>query len=268
MGRNKNRPFLKFHMPALALLLAVFLLPPICAGSVEVAPAKVGIGAFFGGARLTVTGKVPQGAQAVIEVVGRSAEQDLMRKGRRWDIWMNVGEVDVFGAPRLYYVLSSSPQLISTANANLPWGYSALRKEISFRSDKENLEAGKLFEEFIKLKESQGLYGVFPDAVTLSSAPSGTESLVHAVISVPTRITPGDYQICLLAVKGEQSASTSCVPFHVTLVGLPAFLSSLAHSHAVLYGLLAVAIAVMAGFLSGLLFKRRKILGSQQKDQC
>lgn len=268
MADNKIRAYLKHQMGTLSLLFTLVFLPYTCIASVEVSPAEVGIGTFFGGVKITVTGRAPQGAQAVIEVVGKSTEQDLMRKGRRWDIWMNVGEVDVFGAPRLYHVLSSSPELTSAKRTNVPWGYTALRKGMSFKSVEKHLDLDRLFEEFIQLKQAEGLYGIFPDAVTFSPAASGAESLVHAEVSIPTRISPGDYQICLFTVQNGQATGRSCTAFHVLLVGLPAFLTSLAHSHAVLYGLLAVAIAVIAGFLSGFLFKRKKITGSQQKDQC
>lgn len=267
MAGTKIRAYLNHHMGTLCVLFTLVLLPYTCIASVEVSPSEVGIGAFFGGEKLTITGKVPQGAQAVIEVVGRSTEQNLMRKGRHWDIWMNVGEVDVFGAPRLYYVLSSSPELTSDQRTNVPWGYNALRKEITFRSDQEYPDLDRLFEEFIQLKQGEGLYGIFPDAVAVSPATSGAESSVHAEVSVPTRISPGDYQICLFTVQNGLSTGRSCILFHVRLVGLPAFLTTLAHAHAVLYGLLAVAIAVIAGFLSGFLFKRKKITGSQQKHQ-
>ena len=43
--------------------------------------------------------------------------------------------------------------------------------------------------------------------------------------------------------------------FHVAMKGLPRILSSLAYRHGVIYGLLAVLIAIVTGFAMGFIFK-------------
>lgn len=80
-----------------------------------ISPAQVQIGAFFNGATVTVSGTIPAGTQAVLEVMGTSADEHLMRKGRRGGLWMNVGEIQVQDAPSLYLVMSTAKELLTAA---------------------------------------------------------------------------------------------------------------------------------------------------------
>ena len=82
-------------------LLLILSLPSLVWGAsldLKVSPSQVDIGAFFRGQRVTVAGMIPQGAEAVMEVVGQ-AGRDTMCKGRRGGLWLNVGEIDFHGAP-------------------------------------------------------------------------------------------------------------------------------------------------------------------------
>ena len=75
---------------------------------IQVRPDVVEIGAFFHGQEVKIIAKIPQGAQAVLEITGQTAVEHLMRKGRRGGLWMNVGEVEVQGAPSVYLAASTS----------------------------------------------------------------------------------------------------------------------------------------------------------------
>ena len=55
-----------------------------------------------------------------------------MRKGRRGGLWMNVGEVEVQGAPSVYLAASTSAALLKDPPAGAVWGYPALKQQIQF----------------------------------------------------------------------------------------------------------------------------------------
>lgn len=248
----------------LGALLLQGLSPLVGAASADfkVHPDKIYITSFFSGERLVVSGEVPKGAEVVIEVIGKVSEQELMRKGKRWDLWMNVGEVDVEGAPSMYVAASSNPDSLLSSVADSSWGYRALAKKVSFKGQLNAVTLPQLFHEFIRLKESQGLYGVYPGAVKLS--PAGADSnLAEAAFRLPTRIAPGSYQVCLTAVRNGQSVQRQCVPLEVMMIGFPAFLSSLARNSSILYGFLAVAIAMVTGLLTGVIFKKKRRIPEQ-----
>ena len=103
----------------------------------QVQPDVVEIGAFFNGQEVKISGKIPQGAQAVIEISGPATVEHLMRKGRRGGLWMNVGEMEVQGAPSLYLASSTSPPLLKEPPAGAVWGYPALKQQIKFAGEVE-----------------------------------------------------------------------------------------------------------------------------------
>ena len=226
------------------------------AENIRVHPATLKIEAFFGGTRLRVSGDIPEGTEAVIEVIGTEAEQELMRKGRLWDLWMNVGEIDIKGVPGFYLIASSDPKLLSASKAEKPWGYRLWRRSARFQGAFKQGEEALIFQEFLQLKEGKGLYGRFPGVVKVVSVGGGRDQ-AQATFPINTRIAPGTYHVRLTAVRGQHVVQSTQIPWQVKMAGSPAFLTSLAMKQPVLYGLLAVGLAAMVGFLSGVLFKKR-----------
>jgi hypothetical protein len=230
---------------------------PTLAGAVsldlQVYPDVVEIGTFFQGHRVTVTGKIPAGAQAVMEVVGQSAAEHFMRKGRRGGLWMNVGEVDVSAAPSLYLAMSTDPQLLQNPPPGATWGYADLKKRLSL-SGVDQGEQELFLDQFFKLKESEEIYATFPGATKVSGATQGLKT-VTGTFPVPTKIKPGAYKVCLTVLQDGQVTAKNCADLQVAMVGFPAMLSSLAYQHGATYGILAVLIAIVTGFAMGYLFK-------------
>ncbi len=264
--RHRNR-VQRWGMQGLGILFLLVMSSSLCDASqkLSVTPPKLRIDAFFGGAEVLVSAEIPQGCEAVVEMTGRKLEEDLMRKGRRWDLWMNVGEIDIDGAPCLYLLMSSAPRLLKTGNPT--WGYKALSRGISFKGRFKAGEKPELFREFVHLKEGQRLYGIFPGAVKISPL-NATRSLVRATFHLPDRIPEGTHRICLTVIRDGQAVERKCIPFTVMTVGLPAFLSFLASQRVIFYGILSVAVAVAGGFLSGALFKTRRGGKSKKGDPC
>ena len=58
-------------------------------------PSEIHIREFFQGAPMTITATAPPKSLYVIEIKGESHALELLRKGRRGGLWMNVGQVKV-----------------------------------------------------------------------------------------------------------------------------------------------------------------------------
>jgi len=238
----------------LGLLLAGTLPARAAEPGLKISPATVQIGTFFNGQTVTVTSTIPAGAQAVLEVMGPSAEEHLMRKGRRGLLWMNVGEIKVEDAPSLYLVMSSAKELLTAAPAEDTWGSRDLEKRIVFSGKIEPSERQEFLKQFLELKESEHIYSSRPGALKVGVAAGGA-SPVTVSFPLPTNIKPGPYKICLSVVADGKAVSNTCTDFTVELVGFPALMAQLAYQHGVAYGVLAVVIAIVVGFAMGFLFK-------------
>jgi hypothetical protein len=253
MKRHACYPFTVAGV-ALGLLLAGWLPARAATPNLKVSPEKVAIGAFFHGQTVTVSGTIPAGAQAVLELMGSSAEEHLMRKGRRGGLWMNVGEILVHDAPSLYLVMSTEKQLLTKAPAAATWGYRALEQRISFTGRIEAAERQKFLKQFLELKESEHIYATWPGALKVK-ARSGGEQSVTGTFPLPTIIKAGTYKVRLSVIADGKVASSTDADLTVGLVGFPALMASLAYQHGATYGVIAVIIAIVTGFAMGFLFK-------------
>jgi len=221
--------------------------------TLQVSPDVVEINSFFQGRYVTVTGTLPEGLGAVVEVTGPTAEEHLMRKGRRGPLWMNVGAINVTGAPSIYIVMSSAPDLLEGKGA-ATWGFPFLTKNLSLSGDLETVEHTMFKQQFLELKQSQKLYASLPGGLTVSAAGDGRQK-VTGKFWLPSNIRPNTYKVCLTSVKDGQPAGQTCIDLGVEMVGFPAFLMTMAYDHAALYGLLAILIALVVGAIMGYLFK-------------
>jgi len=221
--------------------------------TLHVDPDALHIRETFQGAPLTLSADIPKGAGAVVEILGATHEDHLLRQGRRGGLWMSVGEVTVQGAPSVYLLLSTS-NVAAHSDSGTQWGYEALGKKIKFLGSIPHDGAGALFEQFVRLKESESLYGLFPASLKAVRTSNG-RATIEGQLMLPSNIAPGNYRIVLSVLNSGKLLEQRSVELPITMRGLPAFLASLAHKHAVLYGLVAVVIAIVTGFVMGFIFK-------------
>jgi hypothetical protein len=223
-------------------------------------PNLVRIGAFFHGARIDFHGTGPAGSRPVIEVVGENKREILMKKGRLGLLWLNVGEVHFDGIPNLYLLLwpsgdsSSRPSKKMSFGDMREWGYNLLKERAQIKgSEVDEAEKSRLFKEFVRLKESEGLYGLFPNGIRLEAAKNAVT--FEGTFWFPPKVTPGGYEVRLHLIKGDKVVHRVSTKLKVVKVGIPAILSSLAFRQEGIYGTTAVIVAITMGFLVGLIFR-------------
>jgi len=230
-------------------------------GAVSEAPAEltfrphvVHIGTWYDGAKLHVEAPIASGCEAVLELSGEKEQTRLMRKERHWGIWKNGAEILEEGAPTLYLAMSTDPQLLRRSKDAVSWGYDAIAGRVLFKGAGRETTQGQLFDEFLRLKESRGRYGIFPGRAGIKGLPGGGQ-LVEGIFNLPTHLAQGNYQLVLSVVKDGRVVKRETRPVKVELAGFPATIFHLAHQHAVTYGILAAGIAILSGFLVGLIFQ-------------
>ncbi|MGW8267015.1 MAG: TIGR02186 family protein [Longimicrobiales bacterium] len=220
-------------------------------------PSEVRAGMFFDGATVQVTALVPEGLGITVSCRGPEEPVVLNRKGKALGlIWMNVGEVEIDGAPELY-LLHASGELGDLATASslegLGVGYAALERRAEIKGAGGNGEEADLFGEFVSLKESDGLYVLSEGSVEVGPGPGGRVR-VTTEIHLPAKTPPGEYEILVHGFAGQNGSLLGTAPFRVVQVGMAASIRTLATEHGLQYGILAVVVAIAVGLLTGVLF--------------
>jgi len=222
-----------------------------------VTPPVISIGTFYDGTQVEVNGFIPAQCEAVVRITGKTSELHLRKKGKALGLlWMNLDTLTIENVPNVYllYVPDDFDQLAKSNPVEKPVAqltFAALEKQITMLPESNDKDA--LFKEFLKLKQSEGLYAESKGCIHYRKESDGVRSF-QADLRVPSRLTPGEYKIDLYAVKGGEIIAHTEQGLPVKLEGLPAMLSSLAFQHGALYGVLATLAALLAGLLMGFFF--------------
>jgi uncharacterized protein (TIGR02186 family) len=245
-----------------AIMVALFISHPQLAGStvsvtMQNEPNLIAIGALFNGTQLTVSGKVGVKNDVVVLIRGKQEELTLKKKGKALGLlWMNLGDVHFKNVPNLYILYSSKGRMESATSypntlKKLEIGFEYLKEEMKIEGPQA--ERDTLSNEFLKLKQNHGLYAFHPGKISFEQENEKEKSFT-ANVWIPPRIPAGEYQVQVMEIHDDQLVDNAMSQLKVKEEGIPLMLSSLAFNHSILYGFLAVLIAIGAGLAMDFFF--------------
>jgi len=241
--------------------------PPAPAGRVvnqatpEVAVAltdeEVRVTSGFTGARLIIYGVAPgyrPGDELVVALRGPVREVTVMRKDRIAGLWLNTRPATFEGAPSYYAAAGTAPlDQIAPPDALRRWGVGA--EFVPLRTT-GSPEAAPMIQDYrraiIRLKTEEGLYTDTGGEVTLQEA-----NLFRAEVRLPAQAPVGEYEAQAILFRDGEAVSVSSTVLRVQKAGLEAAVFRLSREQPFLYGLLAVAMALFAGWGAATIFNRR-----------
>lgn len=220
---------------------------------------QVSITTDFSGSEIFIYGAikrdapVPKGEKAniIVAVTGPVQPVVVRKKSREFGIWINGPGVQVDAAPSFYAVATTGPfhKIISyTDDLKYKVGLDQIVRLIGSPQDKTYPEAYR--EAVIRLRRKAGLYTEIPDAVKVID-----QTLFETRIALPSNLVEGDYKarIFLLRDKAVQSVFESSIK--VRRVGLERWIYGMSRNHSAIYGLLAIGVALLAGYLASTFFR-------------
>jgi uncharacterized protein (TIGR02186 family) len=244
---------------AIALLvfeLAVLLAAPSAGAGIidlEIAPRGVRIGSFFAGRTIELAGSVDPSVDVVIEVVGPEEDALFHLKGRVGPLWLNVAEVDLKFTPHLYLLLTSNE--MPSGEGLEEFGLGLEHVETKMALHPTSLDKDEIFEQFLKLKRSQGLYAEHYGAIGYDPAIDGRRGF-HAELFLPSSTAPGVYRIVATGLAEGRVVDHTVQDLWVAEVGLIKIIHDLSVEHDLIYGVACVIVALIVGGLVGVVFKR------------
>ena len=144
-----------------------------------VEPQAINIGALYNGTTLTAKGSLPADSEAIVRFMGTSCELHMKERGKVGGIvWMNLDSITFKGAPSVCLVSSAVDFKRLEANG----GASIRTLRLSGLKGSVQIEASgggheNAFEEFLKLKQKEGLYREMLGNISYESASRRTEEL-------------------------------------------------------------------------------------------
>ncbi|MGR3484510.1 MAG: TIGR02186 family protein [Paracoccaceae bacterium] len=244
------------RLAALALLLAW----PAAAEEVVLGLSRdaVEITATFDGSDILIFGAVSRSAPApegdldvIVTVAGPSEPVTVRAKERRAGIWVNVEGVEIDLAPSFYAVLSTGPlpQVLSETE-DLRHAVSIPRAIRSVGAPMDVADPERFTDALIRIRGRSDLYQMREGAVELSGG-----TLFSASVDLPANLTEGAYGVRIFLTRDGQVIDAHEQVLAVRKVGLERRLYDLAHDRPAIYGLMALAIAIAAGWGASAAFR-------------
>jgi uncharacterized protein (TIGR02186 family) len=243
-----------FLAGALALVVGL----PLGAGAARGEPLVadltshlIGITGAFTGASVVLFGATDGPGDVVVVVRGPEHDVAVRRKRRVAGIWVNAKEEVFTGVPSFYSIASSRPLETVTTPALLSF------HELGVRHLRFKLANGVLREEDAPFRdaliETQQREGVFAESV--GKVDFLGDRLFRTTLTFPSNVPTGTYLVQVFLIRNKAVVSGQTTPLVISKIGVDAEIVDFADHRAGLYGLVAVATAMMAGWLASVPFR-------------
>lgn len=251
---------------AFLLLLLVLLPPPAAAQQprlvTDLSQSRIDISYRFAGAELLIFGAIqypggrtPDRAPGIAVVLrGPAQALTVRRKDRVAGIWINTSSLRFESVPGFYASATTSPveRLLDERNAAIyEIGLPYLQLSPATAAAPETV--AKFQTGLLDLRQGNGLFVDQPYGVQVTDG-----ILYRARIPIPAAVPVGNYQVEIYLIDQGKVAARGTAPVIIDKSGFERGVYVFAHEHSLLYGIFAVALAILLGLLAGFLGKLRE----------
>lgn len=218
---------------------------------------RVAITANFDGSEIVIFGAVARDAppppgrlDVIVTIQGPSTPVTVRRKARHFGIWMNSEAVDVDAAPAFYAIATTAPLrniLSETDDLRHRISIGQAVRTIGVAHQAEDVPA--FTEALIRLRRGSGAYQVQDGGVSLER-----DTLIRADVRLPANLTEGIFRTRIFLLRDGQVIAQEETQIDVHKDGLERFLHRLALDQPLIYGILSLAMAILAGWLASAAF--------------
>lgn len=247
-------------------LLALALLVLACASAARAQEGvtfgmsldEVRINTRFNGSELLLFGTTPSGFpadyDAVVTISGPPGRATVRRKDRVSGIWAYTEGAEFAWLPSFYTIASNAPlEQILDPVEDLRYGIS-LAARIPPPAETEDLEARADFTEaMLRLSARSGRLTVHEDSVLWQDG-----TLFSTRVQLPVSLVPGDYRVGVFLLDDGRVVARDEATLPVHKVTMQKAIYVAAQQYGLLYGLASVAIAIFAGWLASVIFRRAR----------
>ncbi len=221
--------------------------------------ATVDIGLMYNGDYIYFFGNVPDAeADVIVKLTSTGdASMSVNRKGKVALFWMNVKQFEVSGLPLLYKIHSTRPisQILELPLAQeLGIGYEVLKEHMQLqlvRGEPAADDRDAVFEGILSLKRESNLYNIDETRIEVTGG-----KLFKHYFRFPPAATEGTYRAESYIIKDGKLIGKGVDEVIIQKKGIEATFTKLAGERPVIYGLMAVVVALGMGLLVGFIFKK------------
>lgn len=221
---------------------------------------NVSITASFDGSEILIYGAVKRDAppptgpplQVIVTVEGPTAPLIVRRKEYVAGIWLNRASVRIDSAPSFYAVATTAPlKDILSGTEDLRHSISIPRAIRAVGISDEATDAPDFVAALQRIRMSEGSYRLDEGSVQLSE-----QTLFRADVVLPANLTEGDYTVRIYLTRDGKVVDHLDHTIGVRKAGLERLLFRMAQDQPLLYGVISLLMAVVAGWAASAAFRR------------
>ena len=239
-----------------ALAMIQILVGPALASElpIDLSKHKIAIHSSFTGATVVLFGVLTKAEGVNVIAVLRGPEQTLVvrKKRKTAGIWLNRSEAVFQDVPGYYAIASSGPlsKLLSSEDRlQNEIGLENVNFELSLNPEVGDPDGYR--QALIRHKVKQGLF--FVEETPVEFVRGG---LFRLHFSFPSNVIPGVYTANVYEIGGGEILANGTVELAIRKAGLEERIFQTAHDSPWLYGILAVVLALMAGWIASAVFRK------------
>ncbi len=220
---------------------------------VDLSSARVSITSAFQGESLLVFGMFDPPGEIVLVVEGPPGRESVMRKRRVLGLWLTTGR-QVFDDVPSYYFIAASQPLQRLLAGRAAGEILSLEDRLSIIRPVRISPPDRLAEfrsGLVEVKRQEGLYPADIGQVTIQGG-----RLFRADLPFPSRLPEGLYSVRAYLLRDGRIAAAVSRPLAVAKVGFNAELADWSRHDGLLYGIGAIAMALLVGWLGGTVMRR------------
>ena len=220
--------------------------------TIGLADDTVQITTGFNGSRLTIFGVKREQGDLAIVVRGPERRVTVRRKGQSLGMWRNVDDMRFRNVPSYYdFAMSGVEREIAPAILRREYGIGV--DSLNFDALGRNTEAEiRTFREaLIRNKQMHGHFALEPEKITFLS-----DEFFRVDFDIPADVPTGRYTIMTYLFQDGRAVGERKTDLRIGQVGFSASVYRFAHNNSLMYGIAAVLMALFAGWLVNLFFRK------------
>ena len=222
--------------------------------AIDLSKHQIEITSGFDGTELLLFGYDSKGSEVVVIVRGPAETISVREKERTAGICINQDEVTFKNAPSFYFVATTQGLRGDGKLETILEGLGVGPRYLGMTPVNSNLSAERV-EEFrdalITLRQRDQLYAKEPGLIVMRD-----DKLFRTKVPFPSSTPIGDYTVTVYEVIDGWPVLGAETPLRVQKAGFGAFVYNTAHDHPALYGIVAILIALVAGWFGGWAFRK------------
>ena len=250
------------HLALLIFFAACLLVPAQAARLIsQVSNDTIEITSSFDGERMNFFGTIVPDAgatepitgpfQVIVVVLGPTQNRVARQMTNTLGIWSNTAQVEFDNFPSYFQVLSSGRVRDITDVTTLTTEYILPEAHTLVANPAGWWKTAVFGRELVRLMTEEGLFGVNENGVNFLS-----EGFYSARLTLPSNAPPGPYIALTYVFKDGQVIARRSEGFAVRKIGFERFLALAAVQQPFFYGLVCVLLALLTGWMGGVIFKR------------